>query len=127
MTPQPLVPSVADPRWPWPDSLDALVAAPDYHTLLLENDCVRVIHTHIPPGALVPVHSHRWPGVAHLLSWSDFIRRDQDGNVLLDSRQLPRPAQLPATQWLDPLPPHSVENVGRCEISIFIVELKHGR
>jgi hypothetical protein len=111
--------------WPWPDSLDALVAAPDYHTLLLENDRVRVIHTHIPQGALVPVHTHRWPGIAHLLSCSDFIRRDHQGNVLFDSRQAPAPTQLPATQWLDPLPPHSVENVGQSEISILIVELKH--
>ena len=110
--------------WPWPDSLDALVAAPDYHTLLLENDRVRVIHTHIPPGALVPVHTHRWPGVAHVLSWSDFIRRDHQGKVLLDSRQGPGPPPLPATQWLDALPPHTVENVGHSEISILIVELK---
>ncbi|MBZ5572641.1 MAG: hypothetical protein LAO09_12285 [Acidobacteriia bacterium] len=118
------VPSLAEQSWPWPDSLDALAAAPDYHTLLLENECVRVIHTHIPPGALVPVHTHRWPAVAHLLSWSDFIRRDHQGEVLFDSRQAPGPAKLPTTQWLDPLPPHSVENIGKFEISILIVELK---
>jgi hypothetical protein len=110
--------------WPWPDSLDALIAAPAFHTLLLENERVRVIHTHIPVGALVPVHTHRWPGVAHLLGWSDFIRRDENGGVLLDSRQIPSPPRLPATQWLDALPPHSVENIGAAEISILIVELK---
>jgi hypothetical protein len=110
--------------WPWPDSLDALVAAPNYHTLLFENERVRVVHTHIPPGALVPVHTHRWPGVAHLLSGSHFIRRDHDGNVLLDSRTLGPPPKAPVVQWLDPLPPHTVENVGQSEISLFIVELK---
>ena len=119
--------SAAEQGWQWPESLDALIAAPQYHTLILENDRVRVIHTHIPPGALVPVHTHRWPGVAHLLSWSDFIRRDHLGNVLLDSRQTPGPPNLPVTQWLDPLPPHTVENIGQAEISIYIVELKDGR
>jgi predicted metal-dependent enzyme (double-stranded beta helix superfamily) len=110
--------------WPWPDSLDALTAAPKHHTVLLENDRVRVVHTHIPPGDLVPVHTHRWPGVVYVQSWSDFIRRDQHGNVLLDSRSInPRP-KAPAVQWLEPLPPHSVENIGDAEISLLIVELK---
>jgi len=110
--------------WPWPDSLDALQAAPDYHDLLLENDQVRVIYTHIPPGALVPIHTHRWPSVAYLLSWSDFIRRDHQGNVLMDSRQAGEPPAMPSTSWLAPLPPHTVENIGAAEIRIFIVELK---
>jgi len=112
--------------WPWPDSLDALVAAPAHHDLLLENERVRVIHTHIPPGDLVPVHTHRCPGVAYLLSWSDFIRRDHDGNVLFDSRKAGNPPTTPAVQWMNSLPPHTVENVGQSEISIFIVELKEG-
>jgi len=109
--------------WPWPDSLDALVAAPAFHTLLLENDRVRVVHTHIPPGAFVPVHTHRWPSVAYVMTGSDFIRRDHENKVLFDSRQAPAP-QLPMTQWLDPLTPHSVENIGKSEINLLIIELK---
>lgn len=31
-------------EWPWPDSLDALEAAPAHHALLLENEFARVIH-----------------------------------------------------------------------------------
>jgi hypothetical protein len=110
--------------WPWPDSLDALTAAPAHHTLLLENDRVRVIHTHIPPGALVPLHTHRWPAVAYVMSGKDFIRRDHDNRILLDTRQVPNPPKLPATQWLDPMPPHTVENIGDSEISVLLVELK---
>jgi hypothetical protein len=110
--------------WPWPDSLDALVAAPAYHTCLLENDRVRVIHTHIPPGHLVPVHTHRFPGVAYVVSASDFIRRDHENKVLFDSRKSPAPPDASSVQWLDSLPPHTVENVGNAEISVIIVELK---
>ena len=112
--------------WPWPDSLDALVAAPAHHERLLENERVRVIHTHIPQGDLVPLHTHRWPAVAYLQSFSHFIRRDHEGKVLLDSRQAAAPPKTPAVQWLDALPPHTIENVGQSEISIFIVELKGG-
>jgi hypothetical protein len=115
---------VAVGTWPWPDEMDALVAAPAFHQRLLENERVRVLHTLIPSGAIVPLHTHRCPGVAYLLSWSDFIRRDQHGNVLLDSRKAGNPPRIPAVQWLDPLPPHTVENVGLSEISIVIVELK---
>jgi hypothetical protein len=118
------VPQPAAQAWEWPDSLDALIAAPNHHDLLLENDRVRVVHTHIPVGDLVPVHTHRWPGVVYVMTWSDFIRRDDKGNVLLDSRTIGPPPKIPSVQWLDPLPPHSVENVGSAEISLFIVELK---
>lgn len=110
--------------WPWPDSLDALQAAPAHHTLLLENERVRVIHTHIPTGDLVPLHTHRWPGAVYVISSSDFIRRDLDGKVLFDSRGARAPSSAPAVQWLEPLPPHTVENVGASAISIIIVELK---
>lgn len=112
------------PQWPWPDSLDALIAAPQHHSLLLENDRVRVVHTHIRMGDFVPLHTHRWPGVVYMLSWSDFVRRDENGNVLFDSRLGPPLHKIPAVQWIEPLPPHSVENIGDADISMYIVEVK---
>jgi hypothetical protein len=113
--------------WPWPDSLDALVAAPDHHRLLLENEEVRVLEVRIAPGQFVPVHTHRWPSVVFTLSGDDFIRRDAGGNVLLDTRITPFPKPRAAADWLGPLGPHSVENVGRSEIRLLSVELKRGQ
>ena len=72
--------------WPWPPELDAMEAAPGHHTLLFENDAVRVLDAHVEPGETVPVHTHRWPSVLYVLSASDFVRRDPEGNVLLDTR-----------------------------------------
>jgi hypothetical protein len=109
--------------WPWPDSLDALIAAPKHHTLVLENDKVRVLDTHIPPGDTAPVHTHRWPGVYYVIRPGDFIRRDGEGNLLFDSRTAPSAAG-PSGQWLGPLPPHSVENIGATEIWLISIELK---
>ena len=37
--------ATARQAWAWPDSLDALVAAPGNHSLLFENDRVRVVQT----------------------------------------------------------------------------------
>jgi hypothetical protein len=109
---------------PWPDSLDALAAAPAHHQLLLEDQRVRVLHTRIPAGDVVPLHTHRWGGVAYLQSFSHFIRRDERGEILFDSRQAGDPPKIPCAQWLQPLPPHTVENLGPLEISILIIELK---
>ena len=61
-----------------------MVAAAGYHTLLFENEKVRVLHTRIPPGATAPIHTHRWPCVVFIQSWSDCIRRDHLGNVLVE-------------------------------------------
>lgn len=121
---KPTAGTTAAPSWEWPDSLDALVAAPGHHSVLFENEHVRVVHTHIPVGDLVPVHTHRWPGVVHTLSWSDFIRRDDKGNVLFDSRGISPSQKHPVVQWIEPLPPHSVENIGNADIDLYIVEVK---
>lgn len=118
-------PAMVAEGWPWPDALDALCAAPRHHTLLLENDRVRVLDARIPPGERVPVHTHRWPSVLYVVSWSDFVRRDQDGTLILDSRtadDLPPSVIL----WLPALPSHSLENVGTAELRVVSVELKHG-
>jgi hypothetical protein len=110
--------------WPWPDSLDALVAAPDHHTLLLENERVRVLETLIPPGDKTPVHTHRWPCVYSVASWSDFLRTDDQGQVMVDSREVESLAEPPAVLWSEALPPHALQNVGDSDIRLVSVELK---
>jgi hypothetical protein len=108
----------------WPAALDALVAAPGQHTLLFENEHVRVLQTHIPPGHTAPVHTHRWPCVLFVRAWSDFIRRDPDGTITLDTRQLPDKPTLNVPTWQQPLPPHSLENIGSTEFLAVHVEIK---
>jgi hypothetical protein len=108
----------------WPDALDALVAASDHHTLLFENEQVRVLQTRIPPGETAPVHTHRWPCVLFVRAWSDFIRRDPDGKITLDTRQLPEKPALNVPTWQQPLPPHSLENIGGTEFLAMHVEIK---
>ncbi len=110
--------------WPWPDSLDAVIAAPQYHRLLLENDRVRVLDTVIPVGDIVPVHTHRWPALYYTIAAGDFIRRDGEGNVLFDSRTVPGMLTTSAATFIEYLPPHSVENVSASEIHLISVELK---
>lgn len=117
---------MVDEQPDWPIELDALVAAPRQHRLVLENASVRVLDTVIAPGEQTPVHTHRWPAVHYILSWSDFLRRSADGSLLLDSRSSAvRPAPGSAL-WGPPLPPHSLENIGRETLHIISVEVKDG-
>lgn len=104
--------------------LDALVAAPGHHTLLLETDRVRVLDTRIGPGERTPVHTHQWPAVHYVMSWSPFVRRDGAGAVLVDTRTHASTPAPGAALWGEPLGPHSLENVGSTPIHIISIELK---
>lgn len=105
-------------------ALDAMVAAPNHHELLLENERVRVLDTRLGPGERTPVHTHASPAALYVMSWSDFVRRDADGNVIVDSRGWDRQPAIGEALWLPPLTPHSVENVGETELRLIAVELK---
>jgi hypothetical protein len=109
--------------WSWPSSLDALVAAPHHHSLIFENEHVRVLDVHIPAGEMVPLHTHCWPSVLHLMQWAHIIRRDEHGNTVSDTRRDQAP-QVPCTLWSEPYPPHSVENVDTVEFHGIAVEIK---
>jgi len=110
---------------PWPESLDALIAAPQHHVLLHEDELVRVLDTRIRPGETVPVHTHRWSSVVYILSWGEFVRRDGDGKLLVDTRVTPSELKPGQAVPCPPLPPHSFENVGTTEIRVITVELKN--
>lgn len=110
--------------WPWPDKFDAVIAAPQYHRVVFENDRIRVLDTRIPVGDIVPVHSHRWPAIYYTIVAGDFIRRDIEGNVLFDSRSVPGLLTTSEATFMECLQPHSVENVSSNEIHLISVELK---
>ncbi len=104
--------------------LDAMIAAPDHHEVLLENEFVRVLDTRLAAGETTPLHAHRWPAVLHVVAWSDIVRMDRDGNVVLDSRTSGM-APPPGTMlWGTPLAPHKVRNVGNRELRIIAIEIK---
>ena|SRR2546430_8962875 len=109
----------------WPEHLDALVAAPAHHTLLYENDAVRVLDTRIKAGDRTPVHTHCWPAALYILRWSSFVRRDAVGETILDSRLVPSLTTSPQARWSEALAPHSLENVGTTDLHVISLEMKH--
>jgi hypothetical protein len=108
----------------WPEELDALKAAPQHHTLLFENEFVRVLDTNISPGEITNLHTHQFPASLYILSWSDFIRYDADGNVLVDSKTLAKTPGPGSALWSGPLAPHSLKNIGENDLHVISVEIK---
>jgi len=60
----------------------------------------------------------------YVLSWSDFVRYDPEGNVLVDSRGFPSKPAVGSALWGGPIGPHYVENVGNTLLHILAVEIK---
>jgi len=110
-------------RWEWPDELDALLAAPEFHRLLFENERVRVLETVIPAGKMTPVRTYRWPNVQYVVSSADFVRRYGDWKVTFDTRATGAPTPSTAMRS-ESIPPHALENVGDSELCVIMVELK---
>jgi mannose-6-phosphate isomerase-like protein (cupin superfamily) len=108
----------------WLESLDAVIAAPEHHRVLLETERVRVLDTRILPGDETPIHTHRWSSVHYVLIASDFIRFEADGKSVFDSREVQVDIKSGMALSSPPILPHSVRNVGDAEIHIISVEIK---
>jgi quercetin dioxygenase-like cupin family protein len=114
--------SMADPDWP--DSLDAVIAAPANHKVLLENDRVRVLDVTVRPGELENVHGHRWPSVLYVMEEGEIRDYDSGGKVIYDTRTDENPMKAPYTIWMEPQAPHAVENLSNNTLRLIRVELK---
>ena len=103
--------------------LDGVVAAPDHHKVIFENDEVRVLETTIPAGETTPLHTHLMPTVMYVVSGTHFVRRDEHGQTMVDTRSdsdfvMPRVLYAPTT------PKHTIENPGDEDLVVIGVELK---
>jgi hypothetical protein len=110
----------------WPANLDAVIAAPKNHKILLKNDQVRVLEVTLAPGETEEIHHHRWPSVLYIQEAGDFIDYDEKGKIILDTRKLKTPLTFPMTMWKDPEASHSVENLSKTiTIRLIRVEVKN--
>ena len=109
--------------WPWPQTMDALLAAPASHRLLLENDRVRVLDVVIEPGAREPEHTHQ--AVSLMIIDEPARIRYYTGSALRFESQA-RSVSQPGVRvrWMEPEGPHSVENIDEHRYHAIRIELK---
>ena len=107
--------------------LDAVVAAPGNHRIVLENDEVRVLQVEVAPGETEAVHEHRWPSVLHIQSAQpaiDISYKWREGEMVESGRrQLPAGSPPPAL-WVPRQEAHAVRNLGTAPFRLLRVELK---
>jgi len=147
--PLPLVKDVKPPAnaprlsaaWPYPLAYDSVVAAPNNHRLLYENDHVRLVEVTIRPGELENMHGHPYPSVfAYDAVGSGPIgaRGNQAATIqdhYLDpaSRQngqdrvvagLPQGMDAPGCATMGPQAPHKARNTSSVPLHFYRIEFK---
>ena len=105
------------------DELDGVIAAPDHHKVIFENDAVRVLEVSIWVGDTTPLHTHLTPTLLYVQSGSHFLRRDEHGKTLVDTRADPTFA-IPRVMYAATSPRHTLENTGPDDLVMIGVELK---
>ncbi|MCR5886515.1 hypothetical protein LRS06_01745 [Hymenobacter sp. J193] len=50
-------------KWTWPDSLDAVKAAPENHKVVYEDSTVRVLQVLLDAHKEEPIHTHKWKSI----------------------------------------------------------------
>jgi hypothetical protein len=118
-------------RWTWPDSLDALTAAPANHALVFENEEYRILHVTVVPGVLDPIHTHKGKSLIWVTKTSPIVYNtytlDKNNNLVLAKKDtlIIKPEELNRGVWENPEPPHSVENIGRDTFELYRIEYKN--
>jgi hypothetical protein len=97
-------------------SMDPVRLSPQYYTVRLENDRVRVLEYHLKPGEKEILHSHP-AGIVVALADATVRTTLADGSVAA------HPSVKGDVAWSDPLT-HSAENIGSTEAHYLRVELK---
>jgi hypothetical protein len=102
-----------------------LIAAPENHKPLLENDYVLVLDVSIPAGTTVPAHLHPWPAVFITLTPGHLVFRNLAGEVIRESRPPVDMPAIPHVEWRKPdTEPVLISNVGTGEQRALRIELK---
>ena len=109
--------------WPWPQTMDALLAAPASHRVLLENDRVRVLEVVIEPGAREPEHTHQAASVM-IVDEPARIRYYAGGALRFESQARAGSPSGVRVRWMEPEGPHSVENIDQHRYHAIRVELR---
>ncbi len=121
-------------KWQWPDSLDAVKAAPNSHKVLFENDKVRILEVTVEPYGFEPMHTHRYFSVmfgpGNDTSHYDIIYYSYDYDSVRhvyfakDSVRQHGGGQGTDAHFMKPEGPHRIKNLSKVRIVAFRVEFK---
>ena len=95
---------------------DVIKVAGDSHTVIFENDRVRVLSVHFKPGQVAPMHSH--PD-----NVSYFITGGNLKITMADGKTIERNPKAGTAAWSDAVT-HEAQNIGPSDYQQIQIELK---
>lgn len=95
---------------------DVVKVAGDSHTVIFENDHVRVLSVHFKPGQVAPMHSHPE-------NVSYFITDGKLKITMADGKVIERSPKAGTAGWSDAVT-HEAQNIGAVDFEQIQVELK---
>jgi quercetin dioxygenase-like cupin family protein len=101
---------------PGEDQLDPVRVAGDTHRLAFENQFVRVLDVHLPPGKVEPRHRHPHGMSVYFTDWEAKVTPDGKPTEV-------HPRKAGTFAWNDAVI-HTVQNAGPTEGHILRIELK---
>lgn len=109
----------------WDPALDGVIAAPESHTVVYEDDSIRIISVTVPPGMVQQPHHHPYPSV--FVIDRPVKLRDFDGAT---HQEIPRPDRshlaYPTVRKGPPQGLHYVENIDTTVFHATRIEYKRG-
>lgn len=126
---------IEEAKWKWPDSLDAVKAAPHSHRVLFENDKVRILEVLVAPYGFEPMHTHRFPSIMFGSSFDTsrfeivYYRYafDSARNTYFVKDSIRHHSGGPgekAGNYMSPEGPHRIKNLSGVWVHAFRVEFK---
>ena len=103
--------------------MDALLAAPASHRVLIDNDRVRVLEVVIEAGVREPEHTHQASSVM-IVDQPARIRYYAEGALTFETPAGPTTAAGLRVSRLEPEGPHWVENIDQQRYHAIRIELK---
>ena len=101
---------------PADDALDPVRVAADTHRVALENQFVRVLDVHLPPGKVEPRHRHPHGMSVYFTDWEAKVTPDGQPTEV-------HPRKAGTFAWNEAVV-HTVQNAGKTEGHILRIELK---
>jgi hypothetical protein len=136
--------------WAWPDSLDAVKAAPQNHHVIFENDKIRILEVILNPYEYEQLHVHRFPSVMFGAENGSITSGSAKSNnkippfdiiyyryaydsinhtyYVKDSNEQHngggKPDEPHSGHYMRPEGPHRIKNLSNVKIDVFRVEIK---
>jgi hypothetical protein len=103
--------------------MDAPLAAPASHRVVLENERVRVLEVTIEPGVREPEHTHQAASVM-IVDEPAQIRYYAAGALQFESSARTGSPPGVRVRWMEPEGPHAVQNIDQHRYHAVRIELR---